>query len=113
MMAPPKTFAPAAVSPSSKLVRMGDMKKENSRLRLVYRRDAGCRVSSPGPETGEPQSLLEERTTSVTPQLLGFWRRTNSERREFHAALDTTHRMAGLRTVFDHPRLLAYDSSVC
>src|SRR5271166_1652138 len=31
MMAPPNTFAPAAVSPSSKLVRMGDMREKDSR----------------------------------------------------------------------------------
>src|SRR5260370_10577822 len=30
-----------------------------------------------------------------------------------HAALATTRRMAGLRRVFDHPRLLADDSSLC
>ena len=30
-----------------------------------------------------------------------------------HAALATSHRMAGLRRVFDHPRLLADDSSLC
>src|SRR5208282_6539361 len=35
MMAPPNTFAPAAVSPSSKLVRMGDMRKEDIRLRAT------------------------------------------------------------------------------
>src|ERR1700691_2355544 len=28
MMAPPNTFAPAAVSPSSRLVKMGDMRKK-------------------------------------------------------------------------------------
>src|SRR5260370_5367215 len=30
-----------------------------------------------------------------------------------HAELATTGRMAGLRRVFDHPRLLADDSSLC
>src|ERR1019366_8847354 len=41
--------------------------------------------------------------------LLRFWRRAITP----HAALATNHRMDGLRRVFDHPRLLADDSSVC
>src|ERR1700694_654001 len=113
MMAPPNTFAPAAVSPSSKLVRMGDMRKKNSRLRLVYRRDADCRVSSRGRETGQAPRLHEEASHERNAALLRFSRRANSERRKFYAALATTHRMAGLRHLFGHPRLLADDSSLC
>src|ERR1700681_901575 len=113
MMAPPNTFAPAAVSPSSKLVRMGDMKRENSRLRLVSRRDAGRRVFSRDRETGQTPVPIRRAHHERNAALLRFWRRANSERREFHAALATTHRMAGLRSVFDHPRLLADDSSIC
>jgi len=42
--------------------------------------------------------------------------RRRSDRRlleSAHAALATTHGMAGLRRVFDHPCLLVHDSSVC
>src|ERR1700730_3974207 len=67
MMAPPNTFAPAAVSPSSKLVRMGDMRRKNVRLRLVSCRDAARRVSSRARETRQPPSRHEGRATSGTP----------------------------------------------
>src|SRR3984893_18489826 len=66
MMAPPNTFAPAAVSPSSKLVRMGDMRRKNIRLRLV-----SCSAARPGSsrgrETRHPPSRHEGRATSGTP----------------------------------------------
>src|ERR1700687_299015 len=101
MMAPPNTFAPAAVSPSSKLVRMGDMRRKNIRLRLVSCGDAATPVST--------RRASHERNA----RLLRFWRRANSGRREFHAPMVTTHRMARLRHLFDHPRLLADDPSVC
>src|ERR1039458_1364269 len=49
MMAPPNTFAPAAVSPSSTLVRMGDMREKNSRSRGWTRGEdlASCGESEP------------------------------------------------------------------
>src|SRR6202030_3625312 len=113
MMAPPNTFAPAAVSHSSKLVRMGVMRRKNIRLRLVSCRDAARRVSSRGRETRPPPSRHQGRGHERNAALLRFWRRANSERREFHASMVTTHRMAHLHHLFDHPRLLADDPSVC
>src|SRR3981189_3334307 len=59
MMAPPNTFAPAAVSPSSRLVRMGDMRKKNSRKH-------GPAVSCPFPIT------CEELHTGTTPGKSAF-----------------------------------------
>src|ERR1022692_2922041 len=102
MMAPPKTFAPAAVNPSSKLVRMGDMRKKNIRLRAVHGLPVETRLAASGlaAETGQSPSLHQI-------LLLRFGRRGNHVKS--HAALATTHRMAGLRRVLDHPRLLADD----
>src|SRR6266849_3581777 len=115
MMAPPNTFAPAAVSPSSKLVRMGDMRKKNIRLqapscfpvetRLAASSLAAGRRGKPRLYTkGEP--LAEDRAAKILAK-------GEHRRREFHAALAANHRLASLRRVFDHPRLLDDDSSLC
>src|SRR5208283_1060223 len=52
MMAPPNTFAPAAVSPSSTLVRMGDMREKNSRLLDRRRRLTSPRFCHPDRREG-------------------------------------------------------------
>src|SRR5271157_82095 len=92
MIAPPNTFAPAAVSPSSRLVMMGDMRKEDIRKQL--------------PVVGGKLSVVSK-TINLRSALVAALLESA------HAALATTHRMAGLRRVFDHSRLLADDSSVC
>ncbi len=82
MIAPPKTFAAAAVSPSSTLVRMGDMREKDSRKRL---RVVSCH------QPCVPDICLLE-----------FAR----------ALLARTHRLAGLRCLFDDPCVLVHDSSL-
>ena len=71
-MAPPKTFAPAAVNPSSTLVRMGDMRKKDIRLRAVHRLPVETRLAASGlaAETGQSPSLHQI-------LLLRFGRRAN------------------------------------
>src|SRR5713101_6585754 len=100
MMAPPNTCAPAAVSPSSKLVRMGDMRKKNIRLQARSCFPVETRLAA--------FSLAAGRRGK--PRL---YTKGEHRRREFHAALAANHRLASLRRVFDHPRLLDDDSSLC
>src|ERR1017187_6481373 len=97
MMAPPKTFAAAAVSPSSTLVRMGDIRKKDIRKEAKGHEP---RATSP-----EPKACLE-------PKVRFRW--LHVELLTFHGAdLVATHRMAGLCCVFDDSCFLADDSSLC
>src|SRR5258708_11552745 len=83
MMAQPKTLAPAAVSPSSTLVRMGDMRKKNIRLQARNCLPVETRLAaSPLADGGKPRRYVKSVRDDCSIALLRFWRRAISERRE-------------------------------
>src|ERR1019366_9078226 len=121
MMAPPKTFAAAAVSPSSTLVRMGDMRKKDIRKEAASHEPRATRV------VDLIVSAESRRTpTSSTPHNVRFAcshpgysqpqtrERLHIQLLTFHRAdVATTRWLAGVRRVFDDPGVLVHDPSVC
>src|SRR5258708_14774300 len=60
MMAPPNTLAAAAVSPSSTLVRMGDMRKKNIRLQARNCLPVETRLAASRSRMGQASSLRQK-----------------------------------------------------
>src|SRR5208337_775744 len=114
-MAPPNTLAPAAVSPSSTLVKMGDMREKNSRKQwpvVSVCHQQSCFVTLTTPR------VLHPNVAFFCDVRVGFHGSNRPPHcydfvTEAHVSLLATRRMAGLRRVFDHPCLLVHDSSVC